>query len=154
MMRESRQPGPAKRSYVAADPEFTLLFDSDCPMCRREVRWLQRRDRNGRLQAVDIAAPGFDAGRFGLSQEEVMAELCGVLPDGRVTRGMESMRRAWAAVGLGWVMAPTVWPLLRLLFDLGYKVFARYRVPLGRLFGRRCEDGRCAVGGRPPGRTR
>jgi hypothetical protein len=29
--------------------------------------------------------------------------------------------------------------------DLGYVVFARYRVPLGRLFGRRCDGDRCSV---------
>lgn len=29
--------------------------------------------------------------------------------------------------------------------ELGYVVFARYRVPLGRLFGRKCAGGSCAV---------
>lgn len=42
-------------------------------------------------------------------------------------------------------MAPTGWPVLRWFADLGYVVFARYRVPLGRLFGRRCDAGACAA---------
>ena len=42
-------------------PEFTLLYDSECPFCKLEVDWLRRRDRHGRLGAVDIAAEGFDA---------------------------------------------------------------------------------------------
>jgi predicted DCC family thiol-disulfide oxidoreductase YuxK len=132
---------------VSGPVEFTLLFDSDCPFCRREVEWLRRRDPAGRLRTVDIAAPDFDAADFGLTRAEVVAELCGQLPDGRLTRGMESMRRAWAAVGLGWVLAPTGWPVLRRFADLGYRVFARYRVPLGRLFGRRCAGGdACGLG--------
>ena len=50
---------------------FTLLFDSECPFCKLEVEWLQRRDRNGLLRAIDIAAPGFDAAAYGLTKERV-----------------------------------------------------------------------------------
>lgn len=125
--------------------EFTLLYDSECPFCRLEVEWLQRRDRNGRLGAVDIAAEGFDASQFGLTKEAVHARLHGVNADGEVIEGMAAIRAAWRAAGLGWVMAPTGWPVLRWFADLGYVVFARYRVPLGRLFGRKCDDGACSV---------
>jgi predicted DCC family thiol-disulfide oxidoreductase YuxK len=138
---------------VTPAPLFTLLYDSECPFCRREVGWLKRRDRHDQLAVIDIAGEDFDAARFGLSEAEVVAELHGVLPDGRVTRGMESMRRAWAAVGLGWVMAPTGWPVLRWFSDLGYRVFARYRVPLGRVFGRSCDTQRCALPKAPQGTT-
>ncbi|MBL8730335.1 MAG: DUF393 domain-containing protein [Planctomycetes bacterium] len=123
---------------------FTLLYDSECPFCRLEVEWLQRRDRRGLLRAVDIAQPDFDAARYGLTRERVHARLHGVLADGTVVEGMPAIRAAWRAAGLGWVMAPTGWPVLRWLCDLGYVIFARYRVPLGRWFGRRCGD-RCSV---------
>ena len=131
--------------YAYMSPEFTLLYDSECPFCKLEVDWLRRRDRHGRLGAVDIAAEGFDAGQFGLSTEDVHARLHGVRADGTVVEGMGAIREAWRAAGLGWVMAPTGWPVLRWFAGLGYVVFAKYRVPLGRLFGRRCDDGKCAV---------
>lgn len=126
-------------------PEFTLLYDSECPFCKLEVDWLRRRDRRGRLGAVDIAAEGFDPAEFGLSAEAVHARLHGVRADGTVVEGMGAIREAWSAAGLGWAMAPTGWPVLRWFADLGYVVFARYRVPLGRLFGRRCDAGACAA---------
>ncbi|MBK8097421.1 MAG: DUF393 domain-containing protein [Planctomycetes bacterium] len=125
-------------------PEFTLLYDSECPFCRREVDWLRRRAAGDRLAATDIAAPEFDAGRFGLTLADVRARLHGITADGHILTGMDAIRAAWRAVGLGWVMAPTGWPLLRPFADLGYRVFARYRVRLGRWFGRRCRD-RCPV---------
>ncbi|MFM1872633.1 MAG: hypothetical protein RL398_2055 [Planctomycetota bacterium] len=129
-----------------AASEFTLLYDSECPFCRLEVEWLLRRDRHGRLGACDIAAPDFDPAVYGLSRERVHARLHGVDAEGRVVEGMAAIRAAWRAAGLGWVMAPTGWPVLRWFADLGYLVFARYRVPLGRVFGRRaCEGDRCAV---------
>jgi predicted DCC family thiol-disulfide oxidoreductase YuxK len=131
-----------------ADPEtwtFKLLYDSECPFCRWEVEWLKRRDRLGRLAVEDIAADGFDPDRYGIKPEDVHAKLHGVLPDGTITVGMESVRRSYAAAGVGWLMAWTRWPVLSWFADLGYVLFARYRVPLGRLFGRRCEGDTCSL---------
>ena len=119
---------------------FKLLYDSECPFCRLEVDWLKRRDRDGRLEVEDISAEGFDPSRYGLTTERVHARLHGVLPDGTVTEGMASIRHSYRAVGLGWMFAWTAWPVLSVLANLGYRIFARYRVPLGRLFGRRCTD--------------
>jgi predicted DCC family thiol-disulfide oxidoreductase YuxK len=124
---------------------FTLLYDSKCPFCKLEVEWLQKRDGKGRLGAIDIAAEGFDAEQFGLSKELVHARLHGVKADGTVLEGMVAIRAAWSAAGLGWLMAPTGWPVLRWFADLGYIIFARYRVPLGRLFGRRCNEDACSI---------
>ena len=125
---------------------FTLLYDGECPMCRREVEWLLRRNRAGRFAAVDIAAESFDPAAWGVQRDAVHRWLHGVRADGTVVTGMAAVREAWAAVGLGWAMAPTGWPVLRWFADLGYRVFARWRVPLGNLLGRRsCETGRCAV---------
>lgn len=127
-------------------PSLTLLFDGECPLCVKEVAFLRRRDRAGRLAFTDIAGPGFDPAVHGLTQDEVMARMHAVTEQGEVVDGVEVFRRAYRAVGLGWLVAPTSWPLLRPLFDLAYRVFARYRVPIGRLFGRGdCVDGRCQV---------
>jgi hypothetical protein len=49
-----------------------------------------------------------------------------------VLRGVEVLRLAYAAVGLGWVMRPTGWTPLRPLFDAGYRVFARHRRSISR----------------------
>lgn len=129
---------------VAAEP-FTLLYDRECPFCRLEVEWLMRRDKKGLLSAIDIAAPDFDPARHGLTKERVHARLHGLDANGRVVEGMAAIRAAWRAAGVGWGMAWTGWPLVRHVCDLGYLVFARYRVPLGRLFGRRCDAGSCSV---------
>jgi len=135
----------AKADRTGAVAIFTLYFDGECPFCVREVRWLQRRDRRGALAAVDIAAPEFDAAAIGRTRDEMMARIHGRRADGEVITGMAVFREAYRAVGLGWITAPTGWPLLRPLFDLAYRAFARNRVRLGRLFGRACEGDRCAV---------
>jgi predicted DCC family thiol-disulfide oxidoreductase YuxK len=127
-------------------PEITVLFDGECPLCRREVELLRRRDRGrGRIGFADIAAPGFDAIRYGKSHGELMARIHGVLADGSLVEGVEVFRRAYGAVGLGWLLAWTRWPGLRALADAGYRTFARNRL---RITGR-C-DGHCQTGPAPP----
>jgi predicted DCC family thiol-disulfide oxidoreductase YuxK len=127
--------------------QIRVLYDGECPLCSREIRMLRKRDRGrGNIDFEDIAAPGFDAGRYGLDQQGVMARIHGVLPDGSVVEGVEVFRRAYASVGLGWLVAATRWPGLRQLFDAAYRVFARNRL---RWTGREsvCDSGACE---RPP----
>ena len=122
-----------------------IFLDGNCPFCRREVTWLMRRDRAGRLGVVDIAAPDFDAAWWGLTQDAVEARFHTMTADGRMLDGVAAFRHVYGAVGLGWLAAPTGWPVLRPIFDGLYRIFARYRVPLGNLIGRRCDDGACDV---------
>jgi predicted DCC family thiol-disulfide oxidoreductase YuxK len=133
-----------------SDWQLKLLYDGKCPFCRREVEWLKRRDRNGHLALEDISDPDFDPGQYGLTIEEVTGVLHGVLPDGRVVRRVEAIRQAYQAVGLGWLTAPTRWPVVNWVADSLYGAFARNRVRLGRLFGRRWDDDSCAVDGTSP----
>lgn len=125
---------------------FRVLIDGDCPLCKREANFLARLDRGqGRLVLEDIAAAGFDPSRYATSMDAVMGTIHGVLPDGRLVTGMEVFRRAYGAVGWGWLLSWTAWPLLRPLMDRAYSFFAKHRLRLtGR--GNACSvDGRCRV---------
>jgi hypothetical protein len=124
---------------------FKLLYDGDCPLCQREAKFLQRRNRHGWLAFEDIAALGFNASTYGCTQDELMGVIHGVFPDGRMVKKMAVFREAYRAIGLGWLLAPTGWPGLRQLADLGYEWFARNRMGIGKLFGRKCEAGVCAA---------
>ena len=128
---------------------FKLLYDGECPFCRREVEWLKRQDKRGKLAIEDISDPDFHAETYGLSQAEVMGVMHGIMPDGRIVRRVEAIREAYRAVGLGWMVAPLSWPVIGWLADRTYGVFARNRVALGRLFGRRCE-GSCKASSLTP----
>jgi predicted DCC family thiol-disulfide oxidoreductase YuxK len=132
--------------------ELRLLYDGECPLCSREVAFLRRRDARARILFDDIASPDFDPARFGLDQASVMARIHGVLPDGRVIEGMEVFRRAYAAVGLGWVLAPSRWPLLGRVYDAAYRVFARNRLRWTGRAGAACDAQRCASPAPPDAR--
>jgi predicted DCC family thiol-disulfide oxidoreductase YuxK len=117
-----------------------VLIDGDCPLCRREGDLWKRLDRGrGRIVLEDIAATNFDPELYGLTREQVMDHIHGVLPSGEVIRGMEVFRQAYGALGWGWLLAPTGWPIFKPLFDLGYRWFARNRLRFtGRIFA--CGD--------------
>lgn len=123
--------------------QFKLLYDGDCPLCRREAQFLQRRNRHGRLAFEDIAAHDFDPAAYGATREQLMGVIHGVFPDSRLVRKMAVFREAYRAVGLGWVLAPTGWPGLRWLADRGYEWFARNRMTIGHWLGRRCDSSAC-----------
>jgi predicted DCC family thiol-disulfide oxidoreductase YuxK len=124
---------------------FKLLYDGECPLCRREARFLQARNRHGRLAFEDITAPGFDPAVYHTTRENLMGVIHGVFPDGRMVQRVAVFREAYRAVGLGWLLAPTAWPGLSWLADLAYQWFARHRLAIGKFFGRDCESGACAI---------
>lgn len=128
--------------------QVTLLYDGDCPLCRREVAFMRRFNSRGRLCLVDISAADFDPGVYQRTSSQLMGQIHAVATTGELVTGMEAFREAYAALGLGALLAPTKWPGLRPLFDRGYEWFARNRL---RLTGRQhCAEGSCQVASRTP----
>jgi len=147
---------------------LTLLYDGRCAVCALEMDRLRLRSTRGSLVFVDIADDGFDPAPYGVTHAALDAEIRARRADGRLIRGLEALRLAYAAVGLGLWLAPTAWPALRPLADLGYRVFARHRHAISaaarplidalrharaqrtarRL--RACQSGHCDIEGRRP----
>ncbi len=127
-----------------SETPFTMLYDGMCPICSREVRLLRRRAarRNIPLGFLDITAPDFDPSRYGLTARQVRERIHALTPQGEVIEGMAVFRRVYRALGLGWLIAWTGWPVFKPIADLGYRVFARVRPRLSR--HRPCDDA-CGV---------
>ncbi|NLF72977.1 MAG: DUF393 domain-containing protein [Candidatus Anammoximicrobium sp.] len=125
----------------APNHEIEVFFDGGCPLCRREINLLRRWDRRGKIRFTDISAPDFQAAAVGMTDEDLMAQMHGRLPDGTWVRGVEVFRRMYAAVGFGPLVFLSRWPLISQLLDWGYALFARHR---WRLTGR-CTAARCSV---------
>ena len=111
---------------------LTILYDGACPLCLREVRFLQGRDRQAqRLAFVDIDAPTYDPGRYaGISYRDAMGRIHAIDGDGTVLRDVAVFRRAYELIGLGWLYAPTGWPLVGSLAEAAYRLWARLRLPV------------------------
>lgn len=139
----SRLLGPGQ---AGADFDIEVFHDGACPLCMREIRMLQRRDRRKRIRFTDIAADGFDAASVGLTWDTLMKRIHGRLPDGTLLEGVEVFRHLYAAVGFGPLVALTRLPVIAQLLDVAYHAFARNRL---RLTGR-CSDSACELHGQRP----
>ena len=117
-------------------PELTILYDGGCPLCLREVVFLRRRDQrhhgpDGRLAFVDIDAADYEpADHAGISYQQAMGRIHAIAADGSVLRDLAVFRQAYALIGLGWLYAPSRWPLLAPVADGVYGLWARWRLQL------------------------
>lgn len=122
--------------------DVEVFVDNDCPLCRREVNFLRRRDKHQRILFTDISSPEFDATRYDHDMPTLMAEIRGRLPDGTWIKGVEVFRHLYLAVGWKLPVALSRLPVIRPLLDVGYTLFARNRLRMTgrcRVDGKRCE---------------
>ena len=127
-------PEPAGGSDRGPAAELRILYDGACPLCLREVRFLSQRDQRlhpgaPRLAFVDINDPAYDpAAHAGVDYRAAMGRIHAIGADGEVLRDVAVFRRAYALIGLGWLYAPSRWPVLRQLANALYGLWARWRL--------------------------
>ena len=98
---------------MSRSPELTLLYDGGCPLCVREVTFLRRRDRLKAIRFVDVDASDYSPDAWsGISYRQAMARIHAIQSDGTVLTDVSVFREAYRLIGLGWVYAPTTWPLV------------------------------------------
>jgi predicted DCC family thiol-disulfide oxidoreductase YuxK len=137
--------------------KIKLLYDGECPLCLREVNFLQRQDRGrGWVAFVDIADDSYDpAENADIDFETAMGCIHAILADGSVVQNVEVFRRVYEILGMGWIYAVTRVPVVSWMADRLYALWADQRL---RLTGRpslpallaereqrQCEAGRCRV---------
>lgn len=117
-----------RKSAEVTTWDVEVFYDGDCPLCRREINLLRRWDRRSRIRFTDIADPHFSAEKYGLSQEQFMAEIQGRLPDGSWLTGVEVFRHLYSAVGFGPVVSLSRLPGIRQTLNVMYRFFAKRRL--------------------------
>ena len=112
---------------------LTLLYDGGCPLCLREVNFLRKRDRNSHLAFVDINASDYSPQKHqGISYRQAMGRIHAIQGNGTVLKDVAVFREAYRLIGLGWLYAPTAWPLIGPLADWAYGLWAHWRLALTR----------------------
>lgn len=112
--------------------KIKLLYDGACPLCLREVNFLQKRDAGRGLVAfVDIADDDYaPEAHGGVDFETAMGQIHAVLPDGTLIKNVEVFRRVYEILGMGWVYAATKWPIVGPIVDTLYRIWADWRLAL------------------------
>lgn len=120
------------KSNIKPDWKIKLLYDGECPLCVREVNFLQKKDAGrGIINFVDIAdenyAPQQNAG---IDFETAMGRIHAITNEGEVIRNVEVFRRVYEALGMGWIYAVTKLPVLGAIADFLYNIWADWRLKL------------------------
>lgn len=139
---------------------LTVFYDASCPICNLEMNNLKTRNTAGRLCFIDASTPEFDASPFGVSKDDMMQALHVMASDGEMFSGVPAIRFIYQAVGLGWVVAPSAWPLIQPLCKWLYRRIASHRHLLSDVFSdliiaiaarrlarqsRACKNGTCQL---------
>ena len=127
-------------------PVLTILYDSQCPLCSREIAWLRSRNKREQLAFQDIHETTFDPASLNVTLDDLMAEIHGITADGGLIKGIDVFAIMYASVGLAWLAAPLKWPWSRPLCAWLYSGFARNRQRFGTLWpNKSCHNGRCRI---------
>ena len=59
-----------------------------------------------------------------------MGRIHALLPDGTIIQNLEVFYRIYQVLGLGWIYAPTRWPLIGPIMNKLYEIWAHWRLPL------------------------
>ena len=110
--------------------KIKLLYDGECPLCVREVNFLQKRDRGrGLVSFVDIADDYYEpTENGGVDFATAMGRIHAVLADGSVIQNVEVFRRVYEILGIGWIYAATKWPIIGPVVDALYGIWADWRL--------------------------
>ncbi len=118
----------------------TVFFDGRCPLCRREMRSLQRNDLSNTIDLIDIHSPAFS--KYSQpSFDEAMYELHAFI-DGKLLKAADANIAIWQSLGKKkWLILLRL-PVIKQLVNLSYRLFARNRYTLSKLItGKpRCND--------------
>ncbi len=112
---------------MAPDPQIEFIYDGSCRLCRASRRWLERRDRTGRLRFVDSCRRATASG-LPLQRGDLDRAAWARLPGGRLVEGFDAVVATLAALP-GWRLIAAAGRArpVRVVGRVVYRVIARHR---------------------------
>ena len=105
-----------------------------CGPCQRFKPIMQEVANEGHsVSFIDIDSQDYQPDLYsGISYKDAMGRIHALNESGEILKDVAVFREAYRLVGLGWIYAPTNWPMLGSLIDQVYKIWAYWRLPLTR----------------------
>ncbi len=122
-------------------PQLTIFYDGQCPMCGLEMAKLKKHDTDNQIELVDLHSESFQEDYPNIDFQKAMAVLHGYY-QGKTLLGLEVSHRAWTLVGKGIWVAPLNWPIIKQVSHWIYLIVARYRHPISNFLYKRVGIGR------------
>ena len=111
--------------------KLTIFFDGGCPLCKREIDFLQSRNKKGYLSFIDINTSDFYLDlKYGITYKQAMERIHALKSDGSVIKDIKVFQEAYNLIDLGWIYAPTKIPIFDKFIEFIYLIWAKYRLKL------------------------
>ena len=111
--------------------KLPILFDGGCPLCKREVDFLQSKNQVANLKFIDINSPVLSLEHeYGITYRQAMERIHAIESDGSVIKDIKVFQEAYKLIGLGWIYAPTKLPIIDSLILILYGLWVKYRLKL------------------------
>ena len=111
--------------------KLTIFFDGGCPLCKREIDFLQSRNKKGYLSFIDINTSDFYIDlKYGITYKQAMERIHALKSDGSVIKDIKVFQEAYNLIDLGWIYAPTKIPIFDKFIEFIYRIWAKYRLKL------------------------
>ena len=74
--------------------KLTIFFDGGCPLCKREVVFLQSRNQKGSLRFIDINSSDFSLDfKYGITYKKAMERIHALKSDGSLIKDINFVKR-------------------------------------------------------------
>ena len=110
--------------------QLTIFFDGGCPLCKREVDFMNSRNQKGYLKFIDINSADFSFDKYGITYKQAMDRIHAQRLDGSIIRDIKVFQEAYNLIGLGWIYAPTKLPIVDKFIEFIYGIWAKYRLKI------------------------
>ena len=109
--------------------KLTIFFDGGCPLCKREIYFLQSRNKKGYLSFIDINTSDFYLDlKYGITYKQAMERIHALKSDGSVIKDIKVFQEAYNLIGLGWIYALTKISIFYKFIESIYGVWAKNRL--------------------------
>ena len=112
---------------------FTLFYDGKCPLCLREVKYLETLNNQNRVKFINLHDPDKMKQYPSIDISNAMKVLHGISSNGSLVLGLRATHGVWSILGKGHITFILTLPLLAPIFNFLYRLFARNRSLIGKM---------------------
>ncbi len=113
-----------------------LLYDSDCPLCTFQSRFLEWLDWRKAVEMVPLRDERAASIAPDITRENLLEAIHCITPDGRIYRGARAIRFLGLRIPLLLPIGLFLWiPGVIQIAEVIYRFVSRHRLVLSRLFG-------------------
>ncbi|MFN7453841.1 MAG: thiol-disulfide oxidoreductase DCC family protein, partial [Pseudobdellovibrionaceae bacterium] len=117
-----------KNAQASSAKQLKVFYDGECRICAFEIQQYMKKDRENKIDFVDISHPKFEAESYGLDRKKVRQEMHTQTADGKFHTRVDAFVQIWKVLPQYHFLVPFAEnSALRPLLEGGYTAFAKIR---------------------------